>query len=571
MKLRKLIIALFLSQAICVFSSPGDRDDFMYLILPDSTLRITDVNVHGNDSIIIPKFLNVDGDICTVTELGSEVFRNSGNVTFISIPSSVRSLNLNSFQYCTSLTTLSANWEDAGEVQTISSYEVDATYGWVDRICSVDLIVPEGQIEDYLRNRYPWIGFRSISDGTNTIEDQTFWVDGNKFSISDYDKHEVYGSFAHASGRFEVPPRVVSPISGIEYSVVGLGSKAFWGNSELTEAVLPPSIREIEFEAFGKCVNLTSIILPDDIKHIGTGAFQGCTNLQRIKFPANLLSIGGYAFAGCSSLKEVELPVSLRHIQASAFSGCTSLEHLFLNHGLKTLGDESFRGCSSLSDIYFSKELETVGNLTFWDCSSLRHVYTCWDRLTDFPTDFHRAFGHYSITDLHVEPSAFDDWNSDYTSDIFNCFRLITDGIRKSPERLVADGDFLFEVYDIPNKRATLKRSVSKADYLSVPAGVQDNLCVTRIDGGISMDCRNLIIPDGIESIGTGTFNGCRNIQEIVSYSKRPPVMDEEALSGNNFILYVPRGSVNKYMKSPGWSKAAKILPVKSSGKRFTR
>ncbi|MBR4176891.1 MAG: leucine-rich repeat domain-containing protein, partial [Bacteroidales bacterium] len=48
------------------------------------------------------------------------------------------------------------------------------------------------------------------------------------------------------------------------------------------------------------CTNLTDIILPNSLKKIGWCAFAGCTGLTEIKIPNSVETIDDRAFADCT-------------------------------------------------------------------------------------------------------------------------------------------------------------------------------------------------------------------------------------------------------------------------------
>lgn len=52
---------------------------------------------------------------------------------------------------------------------------------------------------------------------------------------------------------------------------------------------------------------ITEIILPDTLKYIGTFAFMNCSKLININFPEGLDSLGAGAFDGCISLGDIEI------------------------------------------------------------------------------------------------------------------------------------------------------------------------------------------------------------------------------------------------------------------------
>ncbi len=84
-------------------------------------------------------------------------------------------------------------------------------------------------------------------------------------------------------------------ISGVEYTVTAISPGFSVG---LKKIVLPPTISEIENNAFMLCKSLESINLPEGLVSIGKKAFYGCTGLKSLYVPNSVRSIGMLCFWG---------------------------------------------------------------------------------------------------------------------------------------------------------------------------------------------------------------------------------------------------------------------------------
>lgn len=108
------------------------------------------------------------------------------------------------------------------------------------------------------------------------------------------------------------------------FLVVGIGPKAFSGNTVLTNLEIHNHVTEIELGAFQGCVNLGDVRFGAGLSSIGISAFEN-TALYRVQLPASLAYLYNRAFANCSYLRRVNLPRDLRPIGSEVFAGCPNL------------------------------------------------------------------------------------------------------------------------------------------------------------------------------------------------------------------------------------------------------
>ncbi|MBO7647067.1 MAG: leucine-rich repeat domain-containing protein [Bacteroidales bacterium] len=84
---------------------------------------------------------------------------------------------------------------------------------------------------------------------------------------------------------------------------------------------IPSSVKKIGGDAFDHCVNLRSVMIPGGIKEIPNHTFKKCNNIESVLFGEGIEDIGIWAFDGCQ-LSDVTLPASLKEIHRWAFSEC---------------------------------------------------------------------------------------------------------------------------------------------------------------------------------------------------------------------------------------------------------
>lgn len=139
---------------------------------------------------------------------------------------------------------------------------------------------------------------------------------------------------------------------------------AFRGLSELFEAELPESIRDIRDEAFAYCRKLKDVRLPSGLQSLGSGAFLN-TGISRVSIPGLKHGIPDGAFQDCASLEECEISDGVQSVGDEAFRGCRKLQKVKLPASLETIGKDAFRDCSSLKTVEFPEGLRTIGSFAF--------------------------------------------------------------------------------------------------------------------------------------------------------------------------------------------------------------
>ena len=82
------------------------------------------------------------------------------------------------------------------------------------------------------------------------------------------------------SGDVVIPETVT--YNGYNYTVTGIGDRAFIGCTELTSVTIPNTVTSISTYAFSGCNGLSSITLPQSISEINNYAFFGCSSLRGI-------------------------------------------------------------------------------------------------------------------------------------------------------------------------------------------------------------------------------------------------------------------------------------------------
>lgn len=115
----------------------------------------------------------------------------------------------------------------------------------------------------------------------------------------------------------------------IPNSVTKIGQYTFNGCTALAHLDIPDSVTEIETDAFKNCTALTELTIPGSMTKLAGHTFEGCTALTDVTFLDGLTDIEAGMFWGCSSLKRVAIPASVTSIGQAAFYNCPNVTDVY--------------------------------------------------------------------------------------------------------------------------------------------------------------------------------------------------------------------------------------------------
>ena len=337
----------------------------------------------------------------SVTSIGGWAFYECSSLTSITIPDSVTSIGGHAFFGCNSL--ISVTIPDG--VTSIGWQAFSECYGLV--IYCEATTKPNGWHNDWN------VGSYVIWDCNNNNKDEEGYeyvmIDGLRYGIKGNDA-EVVRQSAAVRGNFEIPTEI--HYADNTYKVTRIWDYAFSGCVGLTSVIIPDSVTGIGQYAFYKCNSLESITLPfvgatkdgtenthfgyifgapsyDDnadyvpasLKEviitggmIGSYAFYDCDGLTSVTIGDGVTSIGEYAFLKCSSLTSVTIGNGVTSIGEYAFLECSSLTSVTIGNGVTSIGKRAFAFCSGLTSVTIGSGVTSIGDYAFYDCSSLISV-----------------------------------------------------------------------------------------------------------------------------------------------------------------------------------------------------
>ena len=371
------------------------------------TVKVVAKNTPYTGEIAIPQNVINDNDRLTysVTGIGEDAFSQCTNLTKITLPVTLVTIEDNAFNSCSGLTDITCYNPTPA---TISANVFESL-----SLTTIKLYIPANALTAY-QQAPVWNNFNIQILAPGTIGN-TFEYNDIKYSITSTNPLtvQVMPKSIPYSGEITIPENVINNNDGLEYSVTAIGDRAFQNCYDLTKITLPTTLTAIEQSAFSSCNKLTEVIIPEGVTILENGAFEYCSKLTTITLANSITTIGSGAFRGCGSISILTLPESLRFIRTElekfAFMGCGSLtafeipesnnyfctvdgvlftkskEKLFaypaskgngvytVPDGVKEVGQYAFINCG-LTEIILPSSVITIGNDVFRSCSALTKV-----------------------------------------------------------------------------------------------------------------------------------------------------------------------------------------------------
>ena len=175
------------------------------------------------------------------------------------------------------------------------------------------------------------------------------------------------------AGNYEIKPGTLTIADG-----------AIFCCNDLTGVILPESLRNIGYQAFGGCSNLASLNIPKGVKNIAGYAFIHCSRLEEISVAAGNSVYHSYGnclietqsktlILGCAN-SEIPDDGSVTAIGECAFADCIELRTITIPEGIISIGDGAFELCSNLTEIVIPNSVKSIGNYAFAECVTLKSV-----------------------------------------------------------------------------------------------------------------------------------------------------------------------------------------------------
>ncbi|MFR3785846.1 MAG: leucine-rich repeat protein [Agathobaculum desmolans] len=139
----------------------------------------------------------------------------------------------------------------------------------------------------------------------------------------------------------------------------------FGGATALESITLPEGLVMTEGSLFSGCTALTSVELPASMTEILSSTFSGCTSLQSVTAKETITSIGASAFYKCSALKTIPDLGQVTKIGSNAFEECGKLTGPLDLSNVTEMGANAFYHCDKLTGALDLSKLNKIPSKAF--------------------------------------------------------------------------------------------------------------------------------------------------------------------------------------------------------------
>lgn len=109
---------------------------------------------------------------------------------------------------------------------------------------------------------------------------------------------------------------------------------------------------------FAGCENVTDVLLPVSLRIIAENAFRGCSQLKNITLPEKLVGLSEGAFQSCAALESMVIPKNIHTLPRNVFRDCTGMKKLVLSEGILRIHPSALWGCEA--EIFFQGKLVQI-------------------------------------------------------------------------------------------------------------------------------------------------------------------------------------------------------------------
>lgn len=315
----------------------------------------------------------------TVTVIPERMFYQCENLKSVNFGSGIKEIKREAFGYCSKLE----------NIQLPDTLEYIERFAFENCENLTEVIIPDSVIE-IAYDAYAWCyGITDITLGKNLKT-----ING-AFRYSNKVKQINWNSVAieKASGAFSQYANEDGDGLTVIFgdAVESIPAGVFSGHRTLATVTLGENIKKIGSSAFGGCINLTTLYwnaksVRNFTSRNSPFSVSGQNSERKIIFGNKVEIIPEYAFYSGPKMS-LEFSDSIASIGAGAFENCRQMTEVVLPPNVETIGERAFIGCTSLTDVTVPISLKNIGENAFYRCTAIQNVtylgeYKDWRKIS---------------------------------------------------------------------------------------------------------------------------------------------------------------------------------------------
>lgn len=425
-----------------------------------------------------------------ITDIPARVFCNYKRLTSVEIPESVKTIGSDAFN-CGLLYA-----EFKGDAPTIGSRSFGST-GYLNGTAIYYHTGTTGWTSPKWNDYYA--SCLEI-DNYNTLDENNCNAQGILFTLNPTAKTATVGNGSSSNnnsgyygaqmGAVVIPDTVIK--DGVTYQVIGINQRAFYRNSHVTSVTIGANVSSVIPSAFAGCTSLKEII-------VDSGNQYFCSS-EGVLYDIGKLYL--YIYPAQKTEESFTVPDTVKTIGHYAFYGNRCLTSIVVGRNVTSIYAGAFFNLSNLSDI----TLPFIGT-SEKDTASFGKVF-CMDYAFNIPESLKRVH----ILGGKLSSSAFS-----------SCSSIEEVTLPEVPS-------------EIPYACFSGCSQLKKLTFAQIGATTQDGA---------------LVLPEGIESIESSAFSGCKNITSVTLPATLTELSNDAFRGSGIRAFQVPSG--NKEFSTDQW------------------
>lgn len=270
----------------------------------------------------------------------------------IRLPKKLKKIDRYMFDGCTNLKRLYIG-DAITEIETGSVYGTALEELHIEAATPPKQIVSEGLINNPPFDKFAYENATVYCPDAKAYYSNYMWQRFKKYKLPEAFKYtEVEGGYSATYNLFDY---VKDPTTGIDYGELFRNAYPD-GKLVVPDTYNGKPVVEIADNAFYYRLNnirytlqtnISEVVLPETIRKVGKEAFYYLTDIKKVNMPSSLTEIGEDAFWS-TGISEVILPDGLKTVGRNAFQYCNDLTKLVIPQSVESISGNAFY-CSSYS------------------------------------------------------------------------------------------------------------------------------------------------------------------------------------------------------------------------------